>query len=251
MIKKQSYLFILLSIPLYVCYLYVSSLFAELPFQLSSMVSFSVFVVSAVMILTVQSKTVKAICVFVLHGCLVLLTLFDVGAFQISKEQLTLYCLYCLPALLFLVILMLPETKPSKKNGNAAKKNNNVFAEMTFVFYLLLAVFATFCAVRLVSGKESINIRFGKTGVLFILSFLFFLFCMVRLSKNGTQEKQRCSMFAMMLCIMSAVYALTYVFWLNQYTEDFVQIGFPLFLAAVILFDKRPAMKEIVFGTRS
>ncbi len=253
MLKNKPFFFLLLSVPVYVCYFYIVSLFDmydRIPFRWSDVFCFSVFVLSAVLILTIKAKPVKAAGVFALHVVLLLLAVFDAGTLHIAKEQWVIYGSFCLLPLVLLEMIDSAQILSEKKEKGRRRKSSETLTKMVLFFSGCLLLAAAFGVGCFLSEKGPLFVKFGPIGLTLILLFLFFLVCAIRASdaRIDVKEKRICEMFSGLLCAMSACSALLYILFLNDFTIDYVKVVFPVFLPAVILFDRRPVMKEIVFG---
>ena len=246
----KKYFWLLLSVPLYVSYLYIRSLFGESVFKISEMTGFLVFLVAAVLLLVVKGKKVKIPIVIGLHFAAFLLEYFCMpDLFGSGNQRLWICFLYAVPALLLIEFLTEPDLQISKKNRcNKKKYNDNEYRAL--FFYSFLAAVAVAVLVYLISDVYRVKAKFDGTAICFFLLFAFYMFCRWQLFSKRTKETEFIRSFFNMLCSLSVLNGLAYVLFVNQFTSDQVRLIFPMFLTTVVFFDAFPAARGLVFDLR-
>lgn len=244
---NKHYALLLLTIPIYGCYLYVDFLFKSAHFLISNLFFFSIFIISTTIILLIRQTIVKAILFSAAHLLLLLPILYAWGGEQITVTNLWAYGLYCIPSIYLLEINIryLEKQTPHKYTQKQVSFNTSRFI---FDLYLTLLIVLLF----IIMPNHEFSFSFFNEGcVLFFLLFIFLFYCRYCFSNKTIgskgKEKKKYIIFFTMMSVLALTDCLIYAFYMNQHTENLLQLIFPLFLVTFIFFDQHKAAKEAVF----
>ena len=246
-LKNKKHFWFLLAVPIYVVYNYYLVQAIDVEWKIYEPLCLSVFTLCAVLFSVTDNRRVRAVVFSLLHLPLLIATAFFPVQTGFSVQRLFIYCQFCLPALLVIIMLFDPEQTAlqTQQSEQAKPPKKRIHIKKTAVFEAMLIGFFCVILLAVLMKKETFLINFDTTSVHFIIITVVLLVCFIILYFAGFSD-QASKTVCEMLCLIGIYDSLFFVIWAHQHMSDSTYLVYSLILTSVFVFKELSFLKQMI-----
>ena len=235
MVTNKKNLLLLAAIPIYLFCCYLPVAFDGGEYNLSNILCVSAFILCAAIISSVNKKAIVISGLALIHTCLFAANFLLVQG-ESTFQNLFVYCLFCLPSLMIMIIFFASDNRAEADSEEAEAKKS--FFQKHSLFSYCIEALAVVLAGLLITGKEVIAFGFDGTAACLLACSLILIVYSLIMSIGKAEENRK--LFAAMLIIMSVFNFAVYIIWANRYVQDFVYLLLPEVVITAFVIEKYP-----------